>query len=193
MDVGATATRDFDLKCNGLESSERTELNRLCKVIGKTSVLGRNLESAPHWLFNKAVICEIEDAWKDAFVEIDECLVPANANVISSNIIYKIKIDEKCLKKLKTRLCPHGNRDREKDQIRSDLSNVQFDIIRLILVPATDLRFRLGCIDFKAAYLQSGPITRELFVTPPNEYDKRRRKLWKPIKLPYEVSEAGRQ
>lgn len=181
------------MKCNGLDSYKQMELDKVFNVVGKSTVSCSKLDSAPHWLINKPILHEIEDAWKTALVEVGERLVSSDANVISSHIIYKIENDEQGLKKLKDRLCSHGNRDREKGPIWSDSSNEQFDTIRLLLSLATHLGFCLGGIDVKALYLQSGPITRDLFVRLPSQHEKRCGKLWKLTKFPYGVSKAGRQ
>lgn len=58
---------------------------------------------------------------------------------------------------------------------------------------ATILCFRLGCLDIKGAYLQSGPIRREIFVRPPHECAKKRGIIWKLVKHPYGITEEGRQ
>lgn len=180
-------------KTSQLQSSEHEELQKLYKILGNKAVSRNHIETAPNWLIAKAVQNEIEDAWKGAFEEVDESTIPKNGNIISSHIIYKVKQNEDGTLKLKARLCPHRNRDRAKGTIRSDSANVQFDIFRLLLSLATMLDFRLGCVDVTAAYLQSGPISRELFVRPPREYQTKRGVVWKLIKLSYGISEAGRQ
>lgn len=91
------------------------------------------------------------------------------AKLISSHIVYKVKCEERDRERLKTRLCPHGNKDTEMRHIRNDSSNARFNIIRLLLNIAIILSFRLGCVDIKAACMQSGPINRELYVRPPRE------------------------
>lgn len=94
---------------------------------------------------------------------------------------------------MKARLCPHGNRDKEKGNIRNDSANALFDIMRILLSLAAILNFPLGCFDMKGACLQSGQVSRELYVRPPKEWNCKRGVLWKIIKLPYGINEAGRQ
>lgn len=106
--------------------------------------------------------------------------------------MYNLKIEEG-QKRLKARLCPHGNHDNEKGRIRKDSSTAQFDVVHLLITVATMLRFTLGCVDVKGAYFQSGPIMRDVFVRPPHEWKGPRGVLWKLKKLPYGISEAGRQ
>lgn len=94
---------------------------------------------------------------------------------------------------MKARLCPNGNRDRLKKAVRKDSATAHFDVIRLILSLATQFLFRMGCIDIKGAYLQSGLINRCIYVRPPMELDLPRYILWKLRKPPYRITEAGRQ
>lgn len=94
---------------------------------------------------------------------------------------------------MKPRLCSHGNRDKDKDGIRKDSSTAQFDIIRLIASITASLNLSLASIDIKGAYLQSGPIKRDIYIRPPRECFTKRGTLWKLTKLPYGIVEAGRQ
>lgn len=126
-------------------------------------------------------------------LEVDERDVPRDANVVGSHMIYKVKSEENERKRLKGRLCPHGNHDDLKGKIRSDSATAQWEVIRLLLSLVVILRFFIGCVDIKGAYLQSGSITRLLYVRPPRECGGMRGKLWKLLKLPYGIPEAGRQ
>lgn len=94
---------------------------------------------------------------------------------------------------MKARMCPHGNRDSGKDSVRKDSATAQFDVIRLMMSIATLLSFYVGLIDIQGAYLQSGPIKRDILVLPPIEVGEKRGILWKLVKLPYSITEAGRQ
>lgn len=107
--------------------------------------------------------------------------------------MYKVKTDEDNNRALKGRIVPHGNRDDEKDDVRKDSSVAQFFAIRLLLCISTLLGLRLAMADIKGAYLQSGPIKRTIYVRPPREWRGTRGMLWKLLKLPYGIVEAGRQ
>ena len=113
--------------------------------------------------------------------------------MITSHVVYKLKSDEEGKKVLKARIVPHGNHDAEKDEIRKDSSTAQLFVIRLLLSIVTFLGFLLGMADIKGAYLQSGPIKREIYVRPLREWEGSRSTLWKLTKLPYGIVEAGRQ
>jgi len=58
----------------------------------------------------------------------------------------------------------------------------------------TFLPFRLGLVDISGAYMQSGPIRRSIYVRPPREWHNTERgHVWQLLKLPYGITEAGRQ
>lgn len=69
----------------------------------------------------------------------------------------------------------------------------QFDVIRLFCSIATILQFRLGFLDIQGAYIQSGPIQRDIYVSPPPECGAPRGSIWKLVKQPYVITEVGRQ
>lgn len=123
----------------------------------------------------------------------EEELVPSNTNVISSHVVYRIKENEDGSRKLKARLVPHGNRDVERNSIRKDSSIAQFEVIRFLLFTVTPLGFWFSMADIQGAYLQSGPITREIYVRPPKEWNGNRGIQWKLMKLPYRIVETSRQ
>lgn len=94
---------------------------------------------------------------------------------------------------MKARIIPHGNRDNQKDEIRKDSCNAPLFIVRLFLSVATFMGFRIGTEDIKGAFLQSGLITRDIYVRPPHEWNSERDIFWKLLKLPYGIADAGRQ
>lgn len=57
----------------------------------------------------------------------------------------------------------------------------------------TELDAVLGHVEIKGTYLQSGPIQRTIYVRNPKEMNTERGFLWKVTKLPYGITEAGRQ
>lgn len=69
----------------------------------------------------------------------------------------------------KDRLCSHGDKDFEKENIRCGLANAHLDIIRLLLLFTATFRKVFRCADIKGAYFLSGSITGELYVRPPRE------------------------
>lgn len=192
LDIGMDSASGPQEGSEDLRSDEDLVLKDVYKAIGSGQVTRKSMECAPAWLVKKAVDEEINSNWSEAYEEVTEASVPMNSNVLDSHFVYKIKIEEAGKKRLKARLCPHGNRDRMKGKMRNDSATARFDVIRLLLSTATLLDFSIGCIDIKGAYLQSGPITRTIYVRPPRELGIRG-VLWNLLKLPYGISEAGRQ
>lgn len=68
-----------------------------------------------------------------AHTEVLEKDVPPNANVTSTHVVYKVEKEEKGQKRMKARLGPHGNHDKEKGKIKNDSANTHFDVIRILL------------------------------------------------------------
>ena len=190
-DIGDTAVSE-DMQTGKLTSTRKHALESIQMVIGHDTVVLRTLEFAPPWIVREAYEAE-EENWDGVYEVVDEREVPKGANVIGSHVAYKLKVNEDGSLKLKARICPHGNRDSEKEGIRKDSAAVQWPVIRLLLSLSALMGFRIGTIDISAAYLQSGPITRLIFVRPPQEHCRKRGTLWKLLKLPYGIAEAGRQ
>lgn len=147
--------------------------------MGSKQLTRAKMSFAPAWILDSALKEELESNWTDTFDTVDERNVGHNANVIPSHVVYKVKNDENNVKITKARICPNGNRDRMKKTVRKDSATAQFDIIRLLLSLASIFLFRLSCIDIKGAYLQSGPIKRQIYVRPPRELGLPRHILWK--------------
>ena len=163
-DIGETPARKKK-ECDKpleLESHEQRVLDDIHGILGYEQVNRRKMEFAPPWIVQKEVQEEYQPNWADSYVEVQDKIVPKDANVIGSHVVYKVKVEENNQKRLKARLCPHGNHDDEKNNVRKDSATAQFDGIRLLCSVATILRFRIGCLDIKGAYPQSGPIQRDI-------------------------------
>lgn len=191
-DIGDTDMEDSQF-IGDLESDQQKVLRNVHGMIGGRQVMLNELECAPSWLTGKALEKEHEENWADAYYEVSEDTLPANANIIGSHVVYKVKTSEQGEHRMKARICPHGNHDDQKNDIRKDSATAQFDIIRFMLALVTFLPMELGAVDISGAYMQSGPIRRDLYVRPPREWGHRRGFVWKLLKMPYGVSEAGRQ
>ena len=176
-----------------LESDRDRVLEDIYTEIGSKQVSASKLTFAPPWIIEQAFQKEHDSNWKDVYILVPEREVPSNANVISSHSVAKVKTNEEGKRDLKVRLCPHGNRDSEKDSIRKDSDTVSWLGIRILFAISVFLDFRLGTADIKGAYLQSGPIRRQIYVRPPREWQGPRGMLWLLTKLPYGIVEAGRQ
>lgn len=66
----------------------------------------------------QALRVEHDKNWSEAYQEVHESSIPKGSNVISSYVLYKLKSTEDGTLKVKARICPHGNLDRMKDEVR---------------------------------------------------------------------------
>lgn len=94
---------------------------------------------------------------------------------------------------MKARLYPHENKDEFKITVQKDSQTAQFDIIRMLLSLAYMLSLIPACTDIKGVHLQSGPITQEIYIRPPREKCEKRKIFGTLKKLPYGITEAGKQ
>lgn len=174
-----------------IQSNEQAILKNIQNVVRSRQVWAGELLFATPWIIQKAVEKGHSDNWTHAYEEVLENSVPRNAIIISSHTIFEVKEDDEKVRKLKARLVTHVNRDDMKNEIRKDFSNADMIIVRLLIGIALCIGFSFGVAGVKSAFLQSGPILREIFVRPAPEFWKRKGVLWKLTKLPYGIEEAG--
>lgn len=77
------------------------------------------MELALNWILEKAGKSELGNSRMDAYIHVNESEVPPSGNVITSDYDYNVKSEENG-KRLKARLCPHGNRYRFKNNVRRE-------------------------------------------------------------------------
>ena len=118
---------------------------------------------------------------------------PRNSNIISSHHFFQVKRDSEASKlKLKCQLVSHGNRDADKQSLRSDSSTAQFSCIRVLLFLAVLSQFDLASLDIAAAYLQAGTLKRDIYMRPPRGWATYIDEMWKLLKPAYGLVESGR-
>ena len=127
---------DFNYK---LEADEQKILRKICDEVGCEPVSEARLQLFPSWLIQKAIDVELKKhKGKSAYSTVHKGGVPRNANVTSSHHFFQIRTDGPPEKlKLKCRLVPQGNRDSEKESLRTYSSTAKFPVIRLVLSLAT--------------------------------------------------------
>lgn len=125
------------------------------------------MECGPPWLVAKAVRREHDENWADAYVPVDELEGSQNANVLGEHIVYKVDTEEYGSLRLKHGIFPHGNHDKEQEEVQKDSATAQFDVTRLLLAVMSTMPFRIGSVDVKGAHLHSGPIRRQIYVGRP--------------------------
>lgn len=189
-----------DISGSELKTDKQRVLREIFETIGTKQVSRSRLSFAPDWILREAFEEEMRENWTAAFEVVSQDSIPSGANIIGCHTVYKVKEDGDVLR-LKARSVLHGNRDRARFAVRRDSASADLSVIRLVLSLGVVLGFSFGTADVKGAYMQSGPIKRDLYVRPPKEYwsiddgkDGRKVKsLWMLLKLPYGIVEAGRQ
>lgn len=130
---------------------------------------------------------------KSAYKTVNESSVPRGINLIGSHLIFKVKEGHSRQLKMKARLVLHVNRDCDRFSVRFDSAPTDLSILRIIIALASILGFAIATAKFKGAYMQSGPIQRELYVISPDRIRQRQNPIWKLKRLPYGIVEAGLQ
>ena len=174
-----------------LQSDEQRILAQLYRKYGSEQFTQSAARDIPDWAYAKALEAELKN-WEGHYQQSSIAEIPPGSNIVGSHVVYRIKKNEDGSYRFKARLVVHGNEDASKDDIRKDAATAHLTTIRLILSLAVCYGFQLGQIDIKAAYFQSGPIRRRIYVRPPRDL-LLFRILWLLLSLPYGIVEAGRQ
>jgi len=90
----------------------------------------------------------------------------------------------------KARLVARGFEE-DTSQLCSDCPTCSKESLRILLAILASNHWKLNAMDIKSAFLQGFPVSRDLYLQPPKEFDKG--KLWKLKKTPYGLVDAGRQ
>ena len=159
----------------------------------------RQAQFIPYYLLEKADQAELNKNWTPNMVEVPMSEVPPNANVIGSHFVYKVKVDSimsegKSVKrlKLKSRLCVHGNKDAERDSLRTDAAVVSHMGFILVYSMACIMGMVIAKADIRGAYTQSGKAKRDVYVEPPYRF-RQDKCLWLLKSTVYGIVSAGRK
>lgn len=195
-DIGSHAaniTSADDPSERELESDKDILLLLIRQRIGSKQVAASQLSFVPSWLLDEAVEEELAQNWQGAYELVGINSLPPDANVIASHVVFKVKDNQDGSLRLKARLVLHGNRDKDRFKVRRDSASAELFIVRVLLSISAILGFKIATADVKGAYMQSGGISRDIFVSTFKPIEARRGQLWKLLRLPYCIFEAGRQ
>ena len=188
---GNAEERSEEIRGKTLQSTEQKVLAQLYQKYGSEQFTQSAARGIPDWAYAKALEAELKN-WEGHYQQCSIAEIPPGSNIVGSHVVYRIKKNEDGNFRFKARLVVHGNEDASKDDIRKDATTAHLTTIRLILSLAVCYGFQSGQIDIKAAYFQSGPIRRRIYVRPPRDL-LLFRILWLLLSLPYGIVEAGRQ
>ena len=173
-----------------LSSAEQNDLKDLLEHFGNKSFLGYMAEGFPSYLMQNAYFDE-ENSFKKTVRVVSRYEVPAESNVISSHVIYKIKVTDDGSLKLKARIAPHGNEDSLRYEMRTDCAMCAPMGVRLLISIAAVKKWRITKVDVKSAFLQTGAAERQVFVIPPGESKDRFKSLWLLLTASYGLVNAN--
>lgn len=135
-------------------------------MVGTHQVTESELTFAPSWIVEKSMVADHDQNWVGSYEEISEADLPYRENVISSHVVFKVKNNEDGGLKLKGRIVVHGSRDTDRDLVRSDSAAAEMLIIRMVISLEAILNFYMATADIKGAYMESGPIQRDVLERP---------------------------
>jgi hypothetical protein len=191
MDVGVEVQVEGRSSARTIEDLSRVEQRLLAEAfeaVGLKEVSSSALSFLPPWVIVKAVVTERQN-YIHVVEKTSYAQAGPHANILSTHSFLKIKFEDGSYR-LKCRLVPHGNRDEGKDALRKDSSTAQNSVIRLVLAIEMLHKFAVGSINVVAAYLQSGPLPRRVFVRPPRGWAKPGC-LWRLLRPAYGLVESG--
>ncbi|KAA8495360.1 Respiratory burst oxidase-like protein C [Porphyridium purpureum] len=147
----------------------------------------------PSNIFEEALTRELQ-VWNGAYEEVDVSQIPSGANVIGCHVLFNVKpAAGNKQRRLKARLVLHGHRDKERSMVRGDAPVPNSNAQRLVASICAAMGWQAFNGDVEGAYMKSGPAPRLIFVRLPPFLEARRRTLWKLLKMPYGLRDAGRQ
>ena len=159
-----------------LPSSEQHVLREMFARIGNKSFMLHHAQGFEQFPLTRAYSAE-EDSFIKTVQRVARTSFPANSNVLSSHVVYKLKfLDDQSLKII-ARIAPYGKEDSSRDDMRSDCCMCPPLGIRVVLSTAALLKWRIIKIDVKSAFLQTGPAERQIYVIPPRE-SSHKHELW---------------
>ena len=152
-----------------------------------------------HYLFVKAEKAELDKNWTPNMEQVPIEKVPPNSNVIGSHFVYKVKfeastVDGEAVKHmtLKSRLSINGNKDDEREYLRTAAAVVSHIGFRTLYSAACTFGLIMAKADIRGAYTQYGDAKRSIYVRPPFRIGKVRN-LWLLKTLSYGIVFAGRK
>lgn len=114
-----------------------------------------------------------EEAFTSKVKKVHVSKIPKSSNTITSHAFYKCKQTDDGSIIVKTRIAPPGNKDKEKEGLKTDSAVCSPLGIRVLLTLAVIFRFVIAKIDARSAFLQTGEAMRDVYVIPPRECKSR--------------------
>lgn len=101
---------------------------------------------------------------------------PPDTNILSSHVIYKVKLCDVDTLQMKVCIDSHGNKDIERYELKKDSATCSPTGICIILSISRIFKWSLVKIDFKTAFLQTWKALRDVYVI--TLYESRNRQFY---------------
>lgn len=151
-----------------LASQKQALLSQILASVSFQQFTAAQRKFAPPWILEEALESELETNLKDVYDELLMSDNRLNANVVNAHAVHKVKSDGVDKLHLKCSLVLHGNQDKDRFSVRKNSASADTLKFRLILFLSSILKLKLAIADVKDAYMQPGPIKRDVFARPSN-------------------------
>ena len=121
-------------------------------------------ELPPHSVWN--VYRDEEPKFMKTVGQFPSNKVLKNSNIVTSHAIYKLKANDDGSLKMKARIAPHGNKNNDRDKLKTDSSQCPPSGIQILTLIATMIQWPISKIDFVSPFLQTGDANRDVYVIP---------------------------
>ena len=164
----ALCSNYVQMKNQEVQSMEQSILQNYVKAFGHRDFMSYQAQGLEFFPLKNAYVKE-EEVFKKTVRMVHKSKIPKYANIITSHVIYKVKINDDGSQKMKARIAPHGNKDKDRHRLKTDSATCPPTGIRLLLSLACIHKWNLAKIDFTSAFLQTGAANRDVYVVPPRE------------------------
>jgi len=151
-----------------LSSIEKSVVDQYWNLFRSKEFLIWDAQGLPRFITHNAYRKE-EDSFVETVKKVHVSDIPEGANIITSHVLYKVKLRDDGTKMIKARIAPHGNKDDMKDDLKTDSATCSPVGVRVLKSICVTMGWRVAKIDFKSAFLQSGAVERDVYVVPPRE------------------------
>ncbi|CAN8065041.1 unnamed protein product [Agarophyton chilense] len=148
-----------------ITSHEKDDVKLYFQEFQHKEFLANHAQGLPAYVIQNAYSKEVI-SFKRTIKEIHVSKIPCDANIISSHVLHKVKSLDDGLQIMKARIAPHGIKDKEIHNLRTDCATCPPVGFRILLSFSCLFKWALVKVDVKSAFLQTGEAKRDVYVVP---------------------------